>query len=75
MERAAAKLETVIPLTLAVVFLLLYLAFRSAGEALLLMLTVPFALVGGFWFVWALGHAVSIATASTPIAALVSPVS
>lgn len=63
MERAAAKLQTVIPLTLAVIFLLLYLAFRSTSEALLLMLTVPFALVGGFWFVWLLGHAVSVATA------------
>jgi Cu(I)/Ag(I) efflux system membrane protein CusA/SilA len=63
LERAAAKLQTVIPLTLAVIFLLLYLAFRSASEALLLMLTVPFALIGGFWFVWTLGHAVSVATA------------
>jgi len=63
MERAAAKLQTVIPLTLAVIFLLLYLAFRSFSEALLLMLTVPFALIGGFWFVWLLGHAVSVATA------------
>ncbi|GIZ51893.1 efflux RND transporter permease subunit [Noviherbaspirillum aridicola] len=63
MERAAAKLQTVIPLTLAVIFLLLYLAFRSTSEALLLMLTVPFALIGGFWFVWGLGHAVSVATA------------
>jgi copper/silver efflux system protein len=63
MERAAARLKTVVPLTLLVIFLLLYLAFRSTSEALLLMLTVPFALIGGFWFVWALGHAVSVATA------------
>ncbi|WP_194725317.1 efflux RND transporter permease subunit [Noviherbaspirillum malthae] len=63
LERAAAKLQTVIPVTLAVIFLLLYLAFRSTSEALLLMLTVPFALIGGFWFVWSLGHAVSVATA------------
>jgi Cu(I)/Ag(I) efflux system membrane protein CusA/SilA len=63
MERAAAKLQTVIPATLAVIFLLFYLAFRSTSEALLLMLTVPFALIGGFWFVWSLGHAVSVATA------------
>jgi Cu(I)/Ag(I) efflux system membrane protein CusA/SilA len=63
LERAAAKLQTVIPLTLAVIFILLYLAFRSTSEALLLMLTVPFALIGGFWFVWLLGHAVSVATA------------
>ncbi len=63
LERALAKLQTVIPLTLAVIFILLYLAFRSTSEALLLMLTVPFALIGGFWFVWLLGHAVSVATA------------
>jgi len=63
LERAAAKLQTVIPLTLAVILILLYLAFRSIAEALLLMLTVPFALIGGFWFVWLLGHAVSVATA------------
>lgn len=63
LERAVAKLQTVIPLTLAVIFILLYLAFRSTSEAFLLMLTVPFALIGGFWFVWLLGHAVSVATA------------
>ena len=63
LERAAAKLQTVIPLTLAVIFILLYLAFNSAAEAALLMLTVPFALIGGFWFVWFLGHAISVATA------------
>lgn len=63
MERAAARLQTAIPLTLAVMLLLLYLALRSTSEALLLMLTVPFALIGGFWFVWALGHAGSVATA------------
>jgi copper/silver efflux system protein len=63
MERATAKLQTVIPLTLGVIFILLYLAFRSTSEALLLMLTVPFALIGGFWFIWLLGHAVSVATA------------
>jgi Cu(I)/Ag(I) efflux system membrane protein CusA/SilA len=63
LERAVVKLQTVIPLTLAVILILLYLAFRSVSEAFLLMLTVPFALIGGFWFVWLLGHAVSVATA------------
>ena len=63
LERAAAKLQTVIPLTLAVIFILLYFAFHSAAEAALLMLTVPFALIGGFWLVWSLGHAISVATA------------
>ncbi|MBA5636484.1 efflux RND transporter permease subunit [Duganella sp. LX20W] len=63
LERAEARLRTVVPLTLGVIFLLLYFAFRRVSEAALLMCTVPFALVGGFWFVWALGHAVSVATA------------
>jgi Cu(I)/Ag(I) efflux system membrane protein CusA/SilA len=63
LERASERLMTVVPLTLLVIFLLLYLAFRSMAEAVLLMATVPFALVGGFWLVWVLGHAVSVATA------------
>ena len=63
LERASERLMTVVPLTLMVIFLLLYLAFRSMAEAVLLMATVPFALVGGFWLVWLLGHAVSVATA------------
>ncbi|MFM0073512.1 efflux RND transporter permease subunit [Paraburkholderia sediminicola] len=63
LERAAAKLRTVIPVTLVVIFVLLFLTFNSVGDALLLMSTVPFALVGGFWFIWMLGHAVSVATA------------
>lgn len=63
LERAAAKLRTVIPVTLAVIFVLLFLTFDSVADALLLMSTVPFALVGGFWLIWILGHAVSVATA------------
>lgn len=63
LERAAATLRTVIPVTLVVIFVLLFLTFNSVGDALLLMSTVPFALVGGFWFIWMLGHAVSVATA------------
>jgi copper/silver efflux system protein len=62
LERASATLRTVIPVTLVVIFLLLFLTFNSAADALLLMSTVPFALVGGFWLIWALGHAVSVAT-------------
>jgi len=62
LERAAAKLRTVIPVTLVVIFVLLFLTFNSAADALLLMSTVPFALVGGLWFIWILGHAVSVAT-------------
>jgi Cu(I)/Ag(I) efflux system membrane protein CusA/SilA len=49
--------------TLVVIFVLLFLTFNSAADALLLMSTVPFALVGGFWLIWILGHAVSVATA------------
>jgi Cu(I)/Ag(I) efflux system membrane protein CusA/SilA len=63
LERATARLKLVTPVTLGIIFLLLYLTLRSAGEALLLMATVPFALVGGIWFVWTLGHAFSVATA------------
>ena len=63
LERATARLKIVVPATLAVIFVLLYLLFRSAGDALLVMAAVPFALVGGFWLVWLLGHAVSVATA------------
>ncbi|KVD25440.1 cation transporter [Burkholderia ubonensis] len=62
LERAAARLRTVIPVTLAVIFVLLFLTFNSAADALLLLSTVPFALVGGFWLIWILGHAVSVAT-------------
>lgn len=63
LERATAKLRTVVPVTLAVIFVLLLLTFGSAADAALLMSTVPFALVGGFWLIWLLGHAVSAATA------------
>ncbi|WP_323121726.1 efflux RND transporter permease subunit [Burkholderia alba] len=63
LERAAARLRTVIPVTLVVIFVLLFLTFDSVADALLLMSTVPFALVGGFWLIWMLGHSVSVATA------------
>jgi copper/silver efflux system protein len=63
LERARARLRVVIPFTLLVIFVLLYLTFRRMDEALLIMLTLPFALIGGFWYIYLLGHAVSIATA------------
>ncbi|WP_129774554.1 efflux RND transporter permease subunit [Peristeroidobacter soli] len=63
MERAQAKLRIVVPFTLVVIFVLLYLTFRRVDEALLIMGTLPFALIGGFWYVYLLGHQVSIATA------------
>jgi Cu(I)/Ag(I) efflux system membrane protein CusA/SilA len=63
LERAKARLVYVVPFTLLVIFVLLYLAFRRVDEALLIMLAVPFALVGGYWLLWALGYATSVATA------------
>jgi Cu(I)/Ag(I) efflux system membrane protein CusA/SilA len=63
LERAKARLAVVVPFTLLIVFVLLYLAFRRWEEALLIMLTLPFALVGGFWLIWLLGHNLSVAGA------------
>ncbi len=63
LERAQKRLAVVVPFTLLIIFVLLYLAFRRAGEALLIMATLPFALIGGFWLVWALGHNLSVAGA------------
>jgi Cu(I)/Ag(I) efflux system membrane protein CusA/SilA len=63
LERATQRLRLVVPVTLAVIFVLLYVLFRSAGDAVLVMAAVPFSLVGGFWLVWAMGHAISVATA------------
>ncbi len=63
LERAASKLRLVVPATLLIVLVMLYLTFRRWGEALLLLITLPFALAGGLWLIWLLGHAVSVATA------------
>lgn len=63
LERAAAKLRVVVPATLAIIFVLLYLTFRRIDEALLILLSVPFALTGGFWLLYLLGYAMSVATA------------
>ena len=61
MERAKERLQVVIPLTLGIIFLLLYLNFSRLTETLIVMLSVPFALVGGVWLVWFLGYNVSVA--------------
>lgn len=61
MERAMAKLTVVVPATLLIIFVLLYLTFRRFDEALLIMATLPFALSGGIWLLWLLGHNLSIA--------------
>jgi len=63
LERAKKRLLVVVPFTLAIIFLLLYIIFRSAGEALLIMAAVPFALVGGLWLIWLLGYNLSVAVA------------
>ncbi len=63
MQRAAERMRLVIPATLAIIFLLLYFNFRSVGETLIVMLSLPFALVGGIWFVWLLGYNWSVAVA------------
>ena len=63
LERATERLKLVVPVTLALIFALLYLLFRSVGDTALVMAAVPFSLVGGFWLVWVLGHSISVATA------------
>jgi Cu(I)/Ag(I) efflux system membrane protein CusA/SilA len=61
LERAEARLKIVVPVTLAIIFLLLYLNFRSLAETLIVMLSLPFALVGGLWLMWWLGFNLSVA--------------
>ncbi len=62
-EHAMAKLKVVIPATLVIIFVLLYLTFGRADEAALILGSIPFALIGGFWLMYLLGHALSVATA------------
>jgi copper/silver efflux system protein len=61
LERAAARLKIVVPVTLAIIFLLLYLNFRSFTDTMIVMLSLPFALVGGIWLMWWLGFNLSVA--------------
>ena len=63
MERAVEKLKIVVPLTLLAIMVLLYLNFRRMTETIIVMLSVPFALVGGVWLIWWLGYNVSVAVA------------
>ncbi|MDK9703034.1 MAG: CusA/CzcA family heavy metal efflux RND transporter [Sulfuritalea sp.] len=63
MERAIEKLKVVVPVTLLIIFLLLYLNFRRLTETLIVMLSVPFALVGGVWLMWLLHYNLSVAVA------------
>ena len=63
LERAEARLRIVVPATLLLIFALLYLNFRRITETLIVMLSLPFALVGGLWFVWWMGFNMSVAVA------------
>ncbi|HEY0858997.1 MAG TPA: efflux RND transporter permease subunit [Albitalea sp.] len=63
MERAIEKMKIVVPVTLLTIFLLLYLNFRRLTETLIVMLSVPFALVGGVWLMWLLDYNLSVAVA------------
>ena len=62
LERATARLKIVVPGTLMIIFVLLFLTFRRVDEALLIMATLPFALAGGVWLLWLLGHNLSVAS-------------
>jgi Cu(I)/Ag(I) efflux system membrane protein CusA/SilA len=63
MERAQRRLALVVPLTLLIIFFLLYLHFRNIAEVLIVILTVPFSLVGGVWLMYLLGYNMSVAVA------------
>ena len=63
MERAAARLRILVPATLLIIFLLLYFNFRNAIEPTIVMLSIPFGLIGGIWFVYLLGYNMSVAVA------------
>jgi copper/silver efflux system protein len=63
LQRAEARLRVVVPVTLLIIFLLLYLNFRTLSETLIVMLSLPFSLVGGLWLLWWLGFNLSVAVA------------
>ncbi|OEC95943.1 CusA/CzcA family heavy metal efflux RND transporter [Rhizobium sp. YK2] len=63
LQRAEARLAVVVPLTLALIFLLLYLNFKRLTETMIVMLSLPFALVGGIWLMWWMGFNASVAVA------------
>jgi Cu(I)/Ag(I) efflux system membrane protein CusA/SilA len=63
LERAVERLKVVVPLTLAIIFVLLYLSLKRGAETLIVMLSVPFSLVGGVWYLWALDYNLSVAVA------------
>ncbi len=61
MQRVKQKMKVVVPVTLGIILLLLYLNFRGLPETMMVMLSVPFALVGGIWFLWLAGYNTSVA--------------
>jgi Cu(I)/Ag(I) efflux system membrane protein CusA/SilA len=61
MQRAAKRLRVVVPVTITIIFLLLYLNFRKLSDSLIVMLSLPFALVGGIWLLWLLHYEFSVA--------------
>jgi Cu(I)/Ag(I) efflux system membrane protein CusA/SilA len=61
MQRVAERLRVVVPVTIGIIFLLLYLTFRGVTESLIVMLLLPFSLVGGIWFLWLLNYNTSVA--------------
>ncbi len=61
MQEARARLEIIVPLTIAIIFLLLFLNFRNVAEVLIVMLALPFAMVGGIWLMYLLGYNMSVA--------------
>ncbi len=63
LERATAKLKIVLPFTLTIIFILLYVTFSRVKDALLIMGTLPFSLIGGVWLLWLLGYNLSVAAA------------
>lgn len=63
LERAEARLKIIVPVTLMIIFLLLYLNFRQVTDTLIVMLSLPFALVGGIWLMWLFGFNLSVAAA------------
>lgn len=62
LERASKRLSYVVPMTIGIIFLLLFMAFKRAGPAMLILGSLPFALVGAIWFLYVLGHNFSIAS-------------
>nr|WP_318382809.1 efflux RND transporter permease subunit [uncultured Enterobacter sp.] len=63
LERATAKLKVVLPVTLMIIFVLLFMTFQRVSDALLIMGTLPFSLIGGVWLLWLLGYNLSVAGA------------